>query len=386
MSSYIVNKIITKYNIENFDTYFIFGENNNISLIKKFHRFVFEKMNFNDENKELYLNIFNKIQICRYGFYKLSMLWKVRKAKISSTDYDFFLNPLSNFPISQKVKIYHKGAIYNFRISDIINIWVNALSKNSSLIPIPEIPKNPYTNIEFNRGHLLKFYIHIRYHTKFIVPKLIQEYINSEMDIIAFKNNSYPDLIDIGIKNHIKNEIDELLYYDCARMISNYRFRLQNRSLSMNVSLNEKIKTVNILKPILIRYLYTTYSCNPKVRSKNKVNIVKDLKKVFKENPRLGRVIFRINRSDIPNDMSNNVIVDNSDNNIVIDHAERYENNDPDYSDSLPSLSEVSSDTDEEIFENELINYATPFFYQRTIGNNDFYSDDDENDPVNQVD
>ena len=43
MFDYIVNKIVKKYNISNFNTFFVFGmDNENISLLKKFHRFVFE--------------------------------------------------------------------------------------------------------------------------------------------------------------------------------------------------------------------------------------------------------------------------------------------------------------------------------------------------------
>ena len=40
MSNYIVNKIINKFKIHNFNTFFIFGEDNDISLLKKFNRFV----------------------------------------------------------------------------------------------------------------------------------------------------------------------------------------------------------------------------------------------------------------------------------------------------------------------------------------------------------
>ena len=48
MSDYIVNKIVNKYNIHNFNTFFIFGEDNDISLLKKFNRFVHERYVYND--------------------------------------------------------------------------------------------------------------------------------------------------------------------------------------------------------------------------------------------------------------------------------------------------------------------------------------------------
>jgi hypothetical protein len=380
MSNYIVNKIINKFKIHNFNTFFIFGEDNNISLLKKFNRFVHEGYVSDDSLKKKYEDIFCKIRKCIYGFHRLIIMWKIKHAKISSTDYDFILNPLSSFPENQKIKIYHKGALYNFRLTDILNIWLTSLCKNSSLIPMPEIPKNPYINIEFSKGQLLKFYIHIRYRTKFMIPTLIQDFINCEMNLELFKYHSYAPLVDICIKNHFENESDEILYFDCVRMVAKYKNKLKNRTMSTDITMSEKKDAVNKLRPMLKKYLYSTYSCNPKVRCINKINLVSDLRKVFKENVRLGRKIFIPIRRRI-RDISNN-------------------ENDSNNSDSLPSLSDAETDTDtdettsgselhsresfseEEIFDNEPV-----FFYSTFINSDELgLDDDDENDPMNQVD
>lgn len=386
MSDYIVNKIINKFKIHNFNTFFIFGQDNNLSLLKKYNRFVHEGYVKDDDIKKKFEEVFYKIRKCLYGFQRFLLLWKIKHAKISSTDYDFILNPLSSFPENQKINIYHKGALYKFRLSDIINIWTTALCKTSSMIPMPEKPKNPYINIEFTNGHLLKFYIHIRYYTKFMVPKLIQDFINSEMNLDIFKDNCYPELVEVGIKNHFENECDEILYFDCVRMVSKYKSKLQNRTMSTDISMSEKKEAVKKLRPMLKKYLYSTYSCNPKVRFKNKVNLVRDLKKIFKENVRLGRKImipFRRRR------------IDNS-NNVVINHATNHVANydDSNYSDSLPSLSDESDEEDiseselhsresfseEEIFDNEPVFFYSTFVDAAELGL------DDENDPMNQVD
>lgn len=385
MSNYIVNKIINKFKINNFNTFFIFGEDNDISLLKKFNRFVHEGYVSNDTLKKKYEDIFCKIRKCIYGFNKLILIWKIKHAKISSTDYDFILNPLSSFPENQKIKIFHKGALYNFRLTDILNIWLTALCKNSSLIPMPEIPKNPYINIEFTKGQLLKFYIHIRYRTKFMIPTLIQDFINCEMDLELFKYHSYAPLVDICIKNHFENESDEILYFDCIRMVAKYKNKLKNRTMSTDISMSEKKVAVNKLRPMLKKYLYSTYSCNPKVRCINKINLVSDLRKVFKENVRLGRKIFVPVRRRII-DISNN------------------ENN-SNYSDSLPSLSDAETETDtdentsgselhsresfseEEIFDNEPVFFYSTFVDPAELGlRYDDDDDDDEDHPMNQVD
>lgn len=387
MSDYIVNKIIDKYKIHNFNTFFIFGENNETTLLQKFNRFVNEGYVVDKELKKLYNDVFYKIRKCIYGFQKLLLIWKIKKAKILSTDYDFILNHLDNFPESQKINIYHRGAIYKFRLSDIINVWLTSLCKNCSIVPMPEIPKNPYINIEFNKGHLLKFYIHIRYRTKFMVPKLIQEFINSEMDLNIFKERCYPDLIEKGIKNHLEGESYEILYFDCVRMVSKYSNRLRGRIMSVDINNNKKKEAVELLRPMLKKYLYSTFSCNPKVRYKNKINLVSDLKKVFKENVRLGRrIVVPFTRHDISGNNVNDNVNDNGNGNVD-------DNFDDD--ESLPDLSDTETDEDvqneynsqqspieEEIFYNE------PFFYSTFVNPSEFWSDDDDDDenPMNQVD
>lgn len=370
MSDYIVNKIIKDSKINNFNTFFIFGVDNNVSLLKKYNRFVHEGYVSDDSLKKKYEDIFCKIRKCIYGFNKLILIWKLSHAKVSSNDYDFILNPLSNFPDTQKINIYHKGTIFNFRLTDIINIWLTSLSKNSSMIPMPELPKNPYTNIEFNKGHLLKFYIHIRYKTKFMVPNLIQEFINSEMDLDMFKERYYPNLVEVGIKNHFENETDEILYFDCVRMVSKYKNKLMNRKMSTDISDIKKKEAVAKLRPMLKKYLYSTYSCNPRTRYKYKKNLVSELRQVFKENVSLGRRIV------VPYTRSYNDI---STNNVIMDEniSESEEDNT-----SGSELHPTDSFSEEEIFDNEFV-----FFYSTFVDSAEFgFDEEDENDPMNQVD
>jgi hypothetical protein len=163
-------------------------------------------------------------------------------------------------------------------------------------------------------------------------------------------------------------------------MVAKYKNKLKNRTMSTDITMSEKKDTVNKLRPMLKKYLYSTYSCNPKVRCINKINLVSDLRKVFKENVRLGRKIFIPIRRRI-RDISNN-------------------ENDSNNSDSLPSLSDAETDTDtdtdentsgselhsresfseEEIFDNEPVFFYSTFVDPAELGL------DDENDPMNQVD
>lgn len=378
MSNYIVKQICNRYGIQNFYTFFIFGEDNNISLLKKFHRFVFNKMNFDEDIKEKYMNVFTKIQCIIHGFNKLKLIWRIKKAKKSSTDCDLLLNPLSNFPESQKVTIYHKGVNYVFRLTDMINIWITALCKSNALIPFPEMPKNPYTNIEFSNGELLKCYIHIRFHSNFMVPKLIQEYIRYEMNLYLFRVNAYPELVTEAIKSHLNNECHETLYLDCIRMISKYTRQLKNRRMCVDIPLEQKVNAVKILRPCLKRYLYSTYSCNPRIKSYNSLNLVKDLRKVFKEHVLLGRRVISINR--IVTDSSVNMVINNmeGDGNSDSDDIDGSDDSDDDFF----SEDEISTYiAEEDLFDNENV-----FFYQTFVNSQELGVDENDDDPMNQVD
>ena len=69
------------------------------------------------------------------------------------------MNALKTFPESQKAKILHHGMIYEFRLTDIANIWIKSLTQSVTFSPQPVMPKNPYLNMSFNKGHLFHFYM-----------------------------------------------------------------------------------------------------------------------------------------------------------------------------------------------------------------------------------
>lgn len=314
MFEYIINYIINKYKVQNFNKFFVFGsDNENISIIKKFHRYAFDNSFIAHADVVNYLSIFCIIQHTIKSFKKLIFIWRLRKATKSSVDIDLLMNSLNSYPEEQKVSVYHNNTIYTFRLTDIINIWKESLAKSTTMNPMPEFPKNPYTNLKFDRGHLLKFYIHIRYHSKFMVPKIIQQFIDCEMNTDLFRIHAYPDLIHISIDNYIKNGYTESLYYDCMNMVSSYRRSLNYRKLYEDISLNKKTKVVKIMKPTLKKYLYYKKSCNPKIKNLNKIGIVSNLKCIFELYPLLGRKIVRVNRRSI-NFSTENVVISNEPN------------------------------------------------------------------------
>ena len=367
MFDYIVNKIVKKYKIGNFNTFFVFGmENENISLIKKFHRFVFENSFFSEENKVFNLTIFRIIQSTIKSLKKFVLIWRLKKAKVASIDTDLLMNSLCNFPSHQKVVLYHDDTLYTFRLCDIINIWLHALSNSINMTPYPKMPKNPFTNVEFHKGHLLKCYICIRFETKFMVPKLIQQFIDCSMDLTIFRQEAFPDLVHKAIDNHIKSGGVSTLYYDCIAMVSKYTRQLNGRKMSEDLLFEKKENAVKILKPVLKKHLYSIRSCNPKIRNKNKCDILDDLKNIFQKHHLLGRKIVRVTKNTL-HFVPENVVLTST-----ADHSDEVS----DYTDEDELLTDSNDDSE---FDEEEV-----FLYQNTSTYDDF--EDDEDDPVNQVD
>ena len=344
MSNELINMLLKKYKLNNFNEFFIFGEDNNISLLKRFYRYVYDNKIIKTNEKTLYLNGFCKVQKIIKSLKKFVFIWRFKKANISNITSDLLLNPIHSFPESQIVEIYQLGCIYKFRISDIINLWKTALASSISMVPFPKIPKNPYINIEFDLGHIMSFYIAIRYKSNFMVPNIIQEFINCGLNLDTFKFKYFPQLMDFAIHNFIKDSDISILYFECVAMVSTFKRLLNGRSLSDDVSYNKKKEAVQILKPTLSKFLHATRSCNPNIRNLNKENILSDLNKIFNQYPFLGRRQVRVPRNRINH--SNRI------QSIRRDNGNSSESNNDDSDDTY---GEIESDSDDEtIFSTEM--------------------------------
>ena len=109
------------------------------------------------------INKFYKAQKCYYGFLKLAHLYKIKSSRKYSMDMDLYMSTLlTDLKASQLLSLYDNitNTIYNFRLSDLINIINNNLSNSPDFFVEPKEICNPYTNIPFSKSQLysiLKF-------------------------------------------------------------------------------------------------------------------------------------------------------------------------------------------------------------------------------------
>jgi hypothetical protein len=300
--SYIAKNVIDDENSKNLH-FFPYGYGNYIFLpmeseiitkFEKLNMMVIENGFLDAGQKAFYISVFGKIQKVYWGLKKFINLWKIRRGKIYSMETDLYLNSLRNFPDEQKTKIYQCGTMYEFRLTDIMKIWHHSLSLSVNFCPTPRVPKNPYLNIAFNKGHMFHFYMCIRDNAKFAVPLLIEKFIKMEMNIVQFKIEYYTDLMEPMIHNYIDNTGENILFFDIVNMISSYKKELRKRNISSGISSKDKINIINTLKPVLKIHLISIYSCNPIKRSSHKNKTINKLRKIFKNSPTFGRKIVTI--------------------------------------------------------------------------------------------
>ncbi len=322
---------------------------------------------YQEGTKVLILHLYSKIQKVVCALKKLVRRWKWYKARQSSVDSDLFMNSLENYPWEQKLKILQNGTIYNFRLTDFVKIWKVALCHSSSFTPRPCLPKNPYTNIPFNKGHLTACYMQL-YNTRYTIPPLITVFWNLELDLAAFKEEAYPQLKEEAVYNYILSASDQILFYDIVAMISSLGRHI-NRTISMDLSDTVKTKFLYDMMPYLRQFLLSEHTCNPIRRRRLKRKVIKNLKNFFSEHPLAGRRIvytprrrtrrvsnnFSFNPSNIPNDSvfifgasAAEVEADAAAENVILESSEIEAEVLPESSDDEESYNEVLDDSDDE--------------------------------------
>ena len=247
---------------------------------------------YSQGTKVLVMHLYSKIQKVVFALKKFVRYVKWKKAIISSVETDLFMNSLCNFPENQKIQLLQKNTLYTFRITDFLKLWHTALCHSNSFSPTPRFPKNPYTNLKFNKGHLASCYVAL-YKTNFTIPPLITQFWNCSLDIDLFREEAYPKLKEAAVRNYVLSSGSEIIFYDIVAMISSLERQLNGRSVSMGLSNKAKAEFIYNMTPYLHKFLLYEHTCNPVKRRRLRRQVIKDLKNYFIKNPLSGRrVVF----------------------------------------------------------------------------------------------
>ena len=258
---WIINYLTKKDDIylpETISNYFI-DSSNNITDISFYFHYVTSDV-FKKESPDM-IKLYIKAKKIKNAFKKFFYLYKVKKAN-HVTDTDLYLNPLNDFPNNQKVSLFIDNAIYDFRISNIINLWNDCLTKNDGLFVKPIELKNPYTNIPFKKYNLYNLFLSIL-NSKFIMNSIILSFFKTHFDIDTFIYINFPLLKDIAITNFIKYSSTRELYEEIHNMLVEFEKDINYYYLPSSISNVRKKFYVKELSCILHYYCISKFSCNP---------------------------------------------------------------------------------------------------------------------------
>tara|TARA_B100001142_G_scaffold135340_1_gene136853 strand:- start:7608 stop:8810 length:1203 start_codon:yes stop_codon:yes gene_type:complete len=265
----IMKFVANKYSIEISDNFNIFFIKNMEPTIRKFptHIRIFKFYIYSNallKNKE-YLDIiiiYLKSMSIWNAFKKFLYRKKIKNAINSNINIDFYFNNLDKFKKNHKISLLCQNTIYNFRISDIINLWYNCLIHSENLFCKPKRLKNPYTNMEFENHNLYNLSIAI-HNTGFYVPQYISWFFYSGFNIDDFVYKYYPFLKDIAIQDFVKNGMTTELYEKILELCFEYKEELNYKTLPERLTYARKRYFVRQFRLIIKYYLYSCYCCNP---------------------------------------------------------------------------------------------------------------------------
>jgi hypothetical protein len=231
---------------------------------------------------EPFLDLFYRTQRAYHGFAKLARVFRYRRATIKNKE-DLSMNPIE--PNGTNIIVYQNNSFFIFKISELINLFMMALTNHIEFFIDPIAIKNPYNNMCFNNSALYYIYFAIKRST-FITPTIIHQYFMSNFNMQKFNMENEYILREFAIKRYIYNSHYNQLYGPTISMLSQNIFTKQLR-IDAGFS---KEKLVTLMRPLLYlhyRYLYSALEADEKDFIYYK--LFTKLKNLFEFNPLFGR-------------------------------------------------------------------------------------------------
>ena len=294
----IINNFIflnEKYNIlKGLYSYIIYKKSYSIKIKYTFLKEILENKFMTQEQLDLFMESFYRIQRCNFGFQKLAYKFKFNKAEFAQKN-DLCMNDIDTTK-KNNITILHNDKKYIFIISDLINLVNMALLNSANFFSEPLVIKNPYTNLAFNKSTLYNIYFLIRFHS-LIIPDLMHKFFLTNFDLIEFKYR-YEHLLREGIiDKYINNSDEKTLHNSILSMILEYNSEEIRKKILIdkNFPLN---KLIPVMKPYLKLYLNSKYCLIETNRVNYEILLHKKLLDFYKFNPLFVTKMINVERKN----------------------------------------------------------------------------------------
>jgi hypothetical protein len=230
------------------------------------------------------------------GFRKFVHIYRFQKAKIVVTT-DLGLNELD--PTNKQVIcIQQQNNRYLFHINDLLHIVESSLSASHALFSTPQMIKNPYTNLPFNKSTLYNIYFqgtHVTSGTnemKGRKTELFDLYFQHNFNIKLFGKSCEHILREYAIKEYVYKSDDEILREEIDEMV----FWL-NDMFGQPILIDRDFpnKTlIPIMRPYLMLWFTNLSSLIPPKQTMAQQTLYTKWSNFVKHNPLFGRKTLRL--------------------------------------------------------------------------------------------
>ena len=248
-------------------------------------RFFYETMNNPFLNKNEFAQTYYRVIQVYSGFRKFVQIYKFQKAKLVVTT-DLCLSEL-NPANTQVMCIQQYNNRYLFHINDLLHIIEHSLSSSHLLFSIPQMIKNPYTNLPFNKSTLYNIYLFKRCKK----CELLDLFFQSNFNIKLFAKTNEHILREYAIKEYVYKSEHHVIRDEIMEMIDSL-----NTRFGQPITIHPEFPTKTLI-PILRPYLMLWFTCLSSLIAPKKTIALQTLYTkwgVFiKHNPQFGRKIVR---------------------------------------------------------------------------------------------
>ena len=246
-----------------------------------FRKSICESPFIDNEKKDVLKKIYFDAIFCRYKLKRFIYHYRCKKMNNADITTDLYKTSLDIFLPKYKISLIQNNTIFNFRLTDLLTMWIKALKHSDGLFSDPLYLKNPYTGQRFKKHNLYNIYFALL-DSHFHIPPLISYFFLLEFDMGEFSIIHYSLLQDIAITNYHRNMPVDEKFLDIIEMLDNYG----NKDILLDPlsSKEKKLCIINKLDSLLLYYYYAEYSQNSRLKDINKKKLTNDITHFFSTN------------------------------------------------------------------------------------------------------
>jgi len=309
----------------------------------------------NNENKEMLIEYFCKIQKQYHSLSYLAYRYKFKTAKIAN-DKDLCYNNI-NKKQPRILSLYVKSTKYLFSISDLKNIINTSLYNCDMMFSLPLSIKNPYDNSPFSKANLYNIYFFFK-HNDIVIPTIYHLYFMTNFHMSKFQSDNEVGIRNYLIDNYLKLNTKDVVIKQIKKMLTDFNAKLLKCKILLNTKVPEDL-IYNTFKHHVQLYYKYRHTLDLSIQENAKSKWIESLKKFKHNNPIFGRRMLKLNKETnktseyfkeaVPVNINDNWF--NNDMNSHLDHT--YHLNNEDYEDEDYDEDEDYEDYEDETFEND---------------------------------